>query len=429
MAAPTPPQHADSWYAASANPHPFHAPLKGDAQADVCIVGGGFSGLSAGLHLAERGYEVVLLEAERVGWGASGRNGGQVGSGQRRDVLELEAMIGRERTRLLWRMAEEAKTIVRERIERHAIACDYRPGNLLACTKPRYMPELAAEAEHLACHYDYHGHRMLDREAMRAAVASERYCGGRMDSGGGHLHPLNFALGLADALRGAGGRIFEDSRVTGIDWTDPARVQTALGAITARHVLLCTNGYLAGLEPRVEPRIMPIDNHLAATEPLGEARARALIRDDCCVHASKFVVDYYRLTADHRLLFGGGETYSERGPRDIGAFVRRYMLAVFPQLADVRMEHAWSGRLAITLNRLPSFGRIARNGFYVQGFSGHGVALTQLAGRLLAEAVAGSVERFDVFASLPGRVFPGGRWLRKPALVAGMLWYALRDRL
>ena len=184
------------------------------------------------------------------------------------------------------------------------------------------------------------------------------------------------------------------------------------GTLRARHVLLCANGYLAGLERRMEPRIMPIDNHVAVTEPLGEERARALIRDDCCVHATKFVVDYYRLTADHRLLFGGGETYSERGPRDIGAFVRRYMLKVFPQLADARVEHAWSGRLAITLNRLPSFGRIASNGFYVQGFSGHGVALTGLAGRLLAEAVAGTAERFDVFASLPMRDFPGGRWLR-----------------
>ena len=186
---------------------------------------------------------------------------------------------------------------------------------------------------------------------------------------------------------------------------------------------------LATLEPRIEARMMPIDNHVLATEPLGEARARALIRDDCCVHVTKFVVDYYRLTADHRLLFGGGETYSETGPRDIKAFVRHYMLKVFPQLADVAIDYGWSGRLAITMNRLPSFGRIAPNGFYVQGFSGHGVAMTQLAGRLLAEAVAGTAERFDVFANLPSPRFPGGRLLRKPALVAGMLWYALRDRL
>ena len=429
MPAAEKPAHAPSWYAATANAHPFHPPLAGDAEADVCVIGGGFSGLSAGLHLAERGYRVMVLEAERIGWGASGRNGGQVGSGQRRDVLELEALVGRERARTLWDMAEEAKRIIRERIERHAIRCDYRPGNLLACTKPRYMADLQAEAEHLARHYDYDACRLIERDEMRAMVASENYCGGLLDSGGGHLHPLNYALGLADALVAAGGIIHEASRVTGIDWREPARVRTATGAVRARHVLLCTNGYLGRLEPRIEARMMPIDNHVLATAPLGEARARALIRDDCCVHTTKFVVDYYRLTPDHRLLFGGGETYSEAGPPDIGAFVRRYMLKVFPQLADVAIEYAWSGRLAITMNRLPSFGRIAPNGFYVQGFSGHGVALTQLAGRLLAEAVAGTAERFDVFASLPMHRFPGGRWLRKPALVAGMLWYALRDRL
>ena len=424
-----PPPHPESWYAASANPHPTHPPLRGPAETDVCVVGGGFSGLSAALHLRERGYRITLLEAARIGWGASGRNGGQVGSGQRRDVTELEAMLGRERTRMLWDMAEEAKTILAERIARHDIRCDYRPGNLMACTKPRYMAEIAAQAEHLARHYGYHACRMVERAEIREMVASESYCGGLYDSGGGHLHPLNYALGLADALGAAGGRIHEGSRVTHIDWHEPAVVHTEAGSVRADHVLLCGNGYLGRLEPRIESFVMPIDNHVLATEPLGEARARALIRDDCCVHATKFVVDYFRLTADHRLLFGGGETYTEAGPRDIGDFVRGYMLRVFPQLADVGIDYAWSGRLAITLNRLPSFGRIAPNGYYVQGFSGHGVALMQLAGRLLAEAVAGQAERFDVFATLPMSRFPGGRWLRKPALVAGMLWYALRDRL
>ena len=429
MTRPERTDHAASWYAASANPHPSHPPLAGAHEADVCVVGAGFSGLSAALHLLERGYSVVVLECARVGWGASGRNGGQVGSGQRRDVLELEPMVGRETTRLLWDMAEEAKRIIQERIARHAIRCDYRPGNLLACTKPRYMPELERETEHLARHYDYHQCRMLTREQVREQVASEQYCGGRLDSGGGHLHPLNYALGLADAVLALGGRIFEQSHVTGIGWGTPATVRTTAGEVRAGNVLLCGNGYLGRLEPRIESRVMPIDNHVVATAPLGEQRARSLIRDECCVHATKFVVDYYRTTADHRLLFGGGETYSEAGPADIGAFVRRYMLKVFPQLADVAIDYAWSGRLAITMNRLPSFGRLGANGYFVQGFSGHGVAMTQLAGRLLAEAVAGSTERFDVFARLPSPRFPGGRLLRKPALVAGMLWYALRDRL
>lgn len=421
--------HPASWYAATANPHPHHLALAGTSTADVCVVGAGFSGLSAALHLLERGYAVVVLEAARVGWGASGRNGGQVGSGQRRDVLELEPMLGRATTRLLWDMAEEAKRIIHQRIERHGIRCDYRPGNLLACTRARYLPELERELEHLAHHYDYAQCRMLTREQMREQVASVQYCGGRLDSGGGHLHPLNYALGLADAVLATGGRIYEQSEVTGIDWGPPATVRTSAGDVRAGNVLLCGNGHLGRLEPRIESRVMPIDNHVVATAPLGETRARALIRDDYCVHATKFVVDYYRLTPDHRLLFGGGETYSQAGPRDIGAFVRRYLLKVFPQLADVAIDYAWSGRLAITMNRLPSFGRLGSNGYFVQGFSGHGVAMSQLAGRLLAEAVAGATERFDVFAGLPSMRFPGGRLLRKPALVAGMLWYALRDRL
>ena len=424
-----PPGYPRSYYAATANPHPEHPRLEGAAAADVCVIGGGFSGLSAALHLAERGYDVMLLEGERIGWGASGRNGGQVGSGLNKGVLELEPALGRETTRALWNMAEEAKAILAERIERHAIDCHYRRGNLLAATRERFLPELAAEAEHLAEYYGYDGQRMVGRDEIRAMVASNRYCGGRFDAGGGHVHPLNLALGLAAAAGGAGVRIHEHSPVHEIRWRDPAELETAAGSVRARYVLLCANAYLGRLEPRLVARMMPIGNHVLATEPLGEARAQALIRDDCCVHATKFVVDYYRLSADHRLLFGGGETYTERERPDLKRFVRHYMLKVFPQLADVRIDYAWSGQVGITMSRLPHFARLAPNGFSVQGFSGHGVALTQLAGRLLAEAVAGTAERFDLFASLKHHRFPGGTLLRKPALVAGMLYYALRDRL
>lgn len=421
--------YPDSWYAATANAHPPLPPLRGEADADVCIVGGGYTGLSAALHLAERGYEVVLLEAARVGWGASGRNGGQVGSGQRRGVLELEARYGRERARALWDLAEEAKALLRERVERHRIACDWKPGNLLAVTRRRYLPELERETHRLAAHYGYHGMRMLSEDEVREMVASERYCGGQFDAGGAHLHPLNLALGLARAATGAGACLHEQSRATGIQWGRRPLVRTVRGQVRARWVLLCGNAHLGGLVPEIRARIMPIANHLLATEPLGTARAAALIPADCCVHASKFVVDYYRLSPDGRLLFGGGETYRDRPPRDLRAFVRRYMLEVFPQLADARIDYVWSGRLAITRSRLPHFGRIESAGFFAQGFSGHGVALTQLAGKLLAEAVAGTAERFDLFAGLPHRRFPGGAWARQPLLAAGMLYYALRDRL
>ena len=421
--------HPDSWYAVTANAAQSLPPLRGEVSADVCVVGGGYTGLSAALHLAEHGYEVVLLEAARVGWGASGRNGGQVGSGQRQDVLELEARYGRERSRALWDLAEEAKALLRERVERHRIDCDWKPGNLLAVTRRRYLPELQREAEHLASHYDYPELRMLDRDEVREMVASKRYCGGQFDAGGAHLHPLNLALGLARAAVAAGARLYEQSRATEIRWDRRPLVHTGEGRVRARYVLLCGNAYLGGLVPEIRSRIMPIANHLLATEPLGTARAAALIPADCCVHASKFVVDYYRLSPDGRLIFGGGETYRDRPPRDLRAFVRRYMLEVFPQLADVRIEYAWSGRLAITRSRLPHFGRIRDCAFFAQGFSGHGVALTQLAGQLLAEAVAGTAERFDVFADLPHRRFPGGDWARKPLLAAGMLYYALKDRL
>ena len=423
------PDYPDSYYVASANPHERHPALEGKIEADVCVVGAGFTGVSAALHLAERGYDVVLVEAARVGWGASGRNGGQLGTGLRKDAIELEPGLGRERTRILWDMAAEAMDIITDRIERHGIRCDYRRGNLLAATKERYLPELAAEAELVAAHYGYDGYRMLDRAEVREAVASEQYCGGRMDSGGGHLHPLNFVLGMASAARDAGARIFEDSVVERVDWNTPPVVRTARGQVRSRYVLLCGNAYLGDVEPRIAAKVMPIANHVLATEPLGEARAREIIRDDCCVCATKFVVDYYRFSADHRMLFGGGETYSFEEPADIKSFVRRYMLAVFPQLADARVDYAWSGQLAVTMDRLPHFGRIGSSGFFVQGFSGSGVVLTQLAGRLMAEAVAGDAERFDVFASLPHRSFPGGKLLRKPLLVAGMLYYALRDRL
>ncbi len=421
--------HPDSWYAASARIPPSRPRLRGERNADVCVVGGGYTGLSAALHLAERGYDVVLLEAARVGFGASGRNGGQVGSGQRQDVLELEARYGRDRTRALWSLAEEAKALLRERVERHRIECDWKPGNLLAVTRRRYLPELERETEHLAAHYAYRELRMLNRDEVREMVASESYCGGQFDSGGAHLHPLKLALGLARAAIEAGACLHEESRVIRIRWDRRPLVCTGEGQVRARWVLLCGNAYLGALVPGIRSRIMPIANHVLATEPLGAARAAALIPADCCVHASKFVVDYYRLSPDGRLIFGGGETYRDRPLPDLRAFVRRYMVKVFPQLSDVGIEYAWSGRLAITRSRLPHFGRIRDHAFFAQGFSGHGVALAPFAGKLLAEAVAGSAERFDVFAGLPHRRFPGGEWARQPLLAAGMLYYALKDRL
>ncbi|SDG43520.1 NAD(P)/FAD-dependent oxidoreductase [Roseospirillum parvum] len=424
------PGHPDSYYAATPRGAPDLPRLEADTRADVCIVGGGFCGLMAALEMAEKGLDVVLLEAERVGWGASGRNGGQVGSGQRQDQMTLESALGKETARRLWELAEEAKALVRERVKRHAIDCDLTDGVLNAAVKPGDAEWIARYVDHMAEHYDYPHFQWIDRAGMAERLGTDIYHGGKQDMTALHLHPLNYALGLARAAQQAGARLFEHARVSGYDPSNPTRVRTAAGpTVTADQVVICCNGYLGRLEPRVAGRIMPINNYVIATEPLGEARARELIRDNVAVADTKFVIDYYRLSADHRLLFGGGETYSHRFPADIAGFVKPHMLKVYPQLADARIEYAWGGTLAITLKRLPHVGRLSPNVLFAHGFSGHGVGIASLLGRLLAEAAVGQASRFDVMARLPTPMFPGGTLLRHPALVVGMLYYALRDRL
>ena len=425
----TRPRHAESYYAATAIGLEDRPALAGEVSCDVCVVGGGYTGLSAALHLAERGYEVVLLEAERLGWGASGRNGGQLGTGQRKSQSALEAMLGEGDARLLWDLAEEAKATVKERIARHRIPCDLKAGVVTAAYKAGDVAYLEKEAEILARRYGYPHLRPLSRAEAAEWIGSDIYHGGLFDGGAGHLHPLNYALGLGRAAAAAGARLFEASRVTAMEPGRPNRLETAGGAVSARSVVLACNGYLGNLEPRLAAKIMPINNFVLATEPLAETGGRGLIRDQAAVCDTKFVVDYYRLSADGRLLFGGGETYSSRFPHDLKGFVRKYMLRVYPQLASAKIDYAWGGTLAITMNRLPCFGRLEPETYYVQGYSGQGVALSSLAGKLVAEALAGTAERFDVFARIPTPSFPGGTLLRWPGLVAGMLYYSLRDRL
>lgn len=423
------PSHPASYYAATAIGMVEHPALQGDFRCDVVVVGGGYTGLSAALHLAERGYDVALLEAKRVGWGASGRNGGQLNTGLRKGPAELVAKYGKEEARRLFAMAEEAKAMVHERVARHAIPCDLKPGVVLAALKDSDEHWIREEIEVAREVLGYDKLSYLDRDAIRGRIASPRYRAGMLDEGAAHLHPLNYALGLAQAAAAAGVRIFEASPVEALEAGPQVVARTAQGRITGKFAVLATNGYLGALEPRIAGAIMPINNYVIATEPLDPARAEALIAGDVAVHDTKFVVDYYRLSADRRLLFGGGETYSRHDPRDIAAFVRPYMLKVFPQLADLRIDYAWGGTLAITLSRLPQIGRLERNLYFAHGFSGQGVALTGLAGKLIAEAIAGQAERFDVFARLQHRNFPGGMWLRRPAQVLGMLYYALRDKL
>jgi gamma-glutamylputrescine oxidase len=424
-------EHPPSWYLATARDLRAWPPLTGSATADVCVVGGGYTGLSAALHLAGRGYSVVVLEARRVGWGASGRNGGQLGTGQRREESELEARFGPATARELFRLAIAARDLVRDLVARHRIDCDLTPGQLLCAAKPEHLAGLAERAAKLARDYGYPHQQVLSRAELRQAVDSPLYHGGVRDTGAWHLHPLNYALGLARAAAEAGVRLHEQSAVTGYDLRGsggPVRVRTPQGEVTARYLVLACNGYLGGLEPRIASRIMPINNFLVATAPLGDL-AHRLIADRACVHDTLFVVNYFRLSPDGRLIFGGGENSTHRFPADLAAFVRRPLLRVFPQLAATALEHAWGGTLAITLNRLPHLGRLGPHVYFAHGYSGHGISTATLAGQLMAEAIAGTAERFDVFARLPPPPFPGGTLLRWPGQVLGMLWFALRDRL
>jgi gamma-glutamylputrescine oxidase len=421
--------YPDSYYAATATGVADHPQLQGAERADVCVIGGGFTGLSAALNLAEQGFDVVLLEAERIGWGASGRNGGLIGSGQRKDALELEKEFGYERSREFWAFAEDAKADIRERVARHDIDCDLQYGQIEGVHKKSYLGFAAEYAAALADRYDYPHARALGREEVRDMVATDNFLEGLHDTQAMSIHPLNYALGLARAAREAGVRIYENSRVTGYTRSDPAAVSTASGHVDASFIVLGCNGYLGKLEPRVAGRIMPINNYLVATEPLGADGARALIADRNCVHDTRFVVNFFRTSADHRLLFGGGENYRAGFPKDIVAFVRPHMLKLFPQLRDTRIDYAWGGTLSVTVKRMPHLGRLEPNLFFAHGYSGHGVSIANFSGRVVAEAIAGTASRFDVMASVKTLPFPGGTLLRYPGMVLGMLYYSLRDRL
>jgi gamma-glutamylputrescine oxidase len=422
--------YPDSYYQASKNPAPTTSPLDGSCQADVCIVGGGYTGLSSALHLAKRGYKVVLLEARQPGWGASGRNGGQLGSGQRKNQVTLEKMLGKTSAQSLWGLAQDAKALARSLITEYEIQCDLKSGIAHPDHKPGYAAATRANVEHLRNHYQYDQIEYLERDEMAAMVGSDSYFGGNIDQGAGHLHPLNYALGLAHAAQQNGAILHDSTMVESYQEGSKVRVITNRGIVEADSIVLACNGYLGQLEPRLSGKIMPINNFIIATEPLDEQRVREINPRDVAIADSRFVVNYYRLSADKRLLFGGGENYGQNFPRDIKSFVRKPMLEIYPQLTDTAIDFAWGGTLAVTLNRMPHFGRLGRhNTYFAQGYSGHGVAMATMAGKLIADAIAGEAESFDLFGKLPTRPFPGGDLLRWPALVLGMSYYALRDRL
>lgn len=424
-----PGEHPRSWYAHSATPMAASPAANGNQQFDVCIIGAGFSGLSTALHLSEAGHKVCVLDAHRVGWGASGRNGGQVGSGQRIGQHELEKLVGNTLAKEAFDIGVAATDLVRELIKKHDIECNFRRGIIEAFHKQRYDKYGIEEVEHLRSKYGYESVSYLTPDEMTEKVGSPDFSAGVLNSHAGHLHPLNYARGLARAAKAAGATIYEESRVQSVSGGKPCITRTEFSEIASEFVVLAANGYLGGLDVKVADRVMPINNFMIATEPLDEETCHSLIRDGEAVCDSRFVVNYFRISEDNRLLFGGGENYTYRFPANIIRTVRKPMLKVYPQLGSTRIDFAWGGTLAITYHRVPHF-EFRKDGIVnISGYSGSGIHMATMAGKLAAEAIDGQMARFDIMSRMPTPRFPGGARLRWPLLPLALTWYALRDRL
>jgi gamma-glutamylputrescine oxidase len=420
--------HVRSWYAASAPDFPAQAALEGTLQADVCILGAGITGLSTAIELAEAGLSVVVLEAQRVGWGASGRSGGQAIFGFGCDQSKITQAVGLADSKRLFDWSLEGLELIKQRCTQYGIDCDWRDIHAHVPIKPRHITELKSWQQDLAENFDY-PLQWWDREQLQAVMPNQRYLGALVDSNSGHLHPLKYNQGVARAALGLGVRIFEQSKVTQLVRGDRPVFKTAKGEVHCDFAVLAGNAYVHGIAPELDDKIMPVGTYIGATEPLGEARAKALIGNDMAVADVNWALDYFRLSADHRLLFGGRASYSTLPPPNLSGTLRRRMTRVFPMLEGVRMDYVWGGYVDISLNRAPHWGRLGRNVFFAQGFSGHGIAATGLAGRIMAEAIRGQAGRLDVFSRIQHRNFPGGRALRTPLLVAAMAWFKLRDAL
>jgi gamma-glutamylputrescine oxidase len=420
--------YPNSYYAASANPAPARPPLQAEVKTDVCVVGAGYTGLSTALFLLEHGFRVVIVEAARVGYGASGRNGGQIVNSYSRDIDVIERSVDRRQAELIGRMAFEGGRIIRERIARYDIRCDLKEGGVFAALNAHQMRHLEAQKK-LWERFGHRELRMLDHDGIRDVVASERYLGGMLDLSGGHIHPLNLALGEAAAVESLGGVIHEQSPAVSIERGASPLVHTPQGRVRAKFVVVAGNAYLGDLVPELAAKSMPCGTQVVATEPLPETLARSLLPQDYCVEDCNYLLDYYRLSGDRRLIYGGGVVYGARDPADIESIIRPKMLKTFPQLKEVKIDFAWTGNFLLTLSRLPQVGRLGDNIYYAQGCSGHGVTYTHVAGKVLAEALRGQAERFDAFAALPHYPFPGGRLFRVPLTALGAWYYSLRDRL
>jgi gamma-glutamylputrescine oxidase len=421
-------QHTESYYAASRNNSREFPQLQKQLRCDVCIIGAGFSGLSSALHLAEKGFHVVVLEAAKVGFGATGRNGGQIVNSYSRDVDVIEQRYDQKTAQALNEMIFEGGEIIRSRIAQYNIDCDYQQGGIFAALNAKQMRGLAEQKANWE-RFGNHQLHLLDKDELSKRVGTQAYQGGLLDMKGGHIHPLNLALGEAEAILSLGGEIYEQSAVVSYQAGEPATVLTEQGKVTANYVLFAGNAYLGELEPKLSDKAIRCGTQVVATEPLSEDLCQQLLAENDCVEDCNYLLDYYRLTADRRLLFGGGVVYGAKPLASIEKQIRPKFEALFPQLKGVAVDYAWTGNFLLTYSRMPQFGRLDSNIYYLQGYSGHGVTCTHLAGKLLAEVLSDQAQRFDVFASLNHYRFPGGRHLQVPFTALGAVYYNLRDKL
>lgn len=424
----------NSYYAASANAQPDYPVLQGEIEADICVVGGGFAGLSAAIELADRGYSVVVVEANTIGFGASGRNGGQLIAGLACEQTVIENALGIEAAKQVWNMSLEALSLVRERVKRFNIDCDLTDGFLGVSVNPKKGAYLRQWYDNMATRYQYDDiAEWIAPNEIGRWIDSPRYFNGYYDKTGGHVHPLNYCLGLAKAAASLGVRIFQHSIVTHMQQGETVQLMTEKGRINAKFAVLAGNMYLPEVSPKLAPslgkRIMPVGTYIIGTEPIDPALAKKLIPSNAAVCDTNFILDYFRFSADSRMIYGGRVSYSALTPPNLTQSMQARMVETFPQLKSTPVQFIWGGFVDITMSRAPDFGRLSPNVYYLQGFSGHGVALTGLAGKLVAEAISGQAERFDIFSKIQHHDFPGGKLLRMPALVLGMAWYKLRDYL
>ena len=423
-------EHTASYYAATANWVTDYPALQGTETADVVIVGGGFTGVNTALELSERGYEVVLLEANRISWGATGRNGGQIIGGIGHGHERFKKAIGEQGIRALYDMGVECNEIIRERVAKYAIDCDLTWGYLDVALKKRHMEWFAEDKEH----HEKMGYpyplELLDGDQIRQQVGSDRYLGGLLNTqGNGHCHPLNLCIGEANAAAQQGARIYEQSPVTRVIQGPAPEVHTAQGKVKARYVVLCGNAYLGNLVPKISSKILPSNSSVVATQPLTSEQQASILPTNKAVCDPRTALDYYRLSGDGRLLFGGLSNYTGREPNDLLGVMQKKMLHVFPQLQGVKLEYGWSGQMGIGINRMPQLGRLDGNVYYIQAYSGHGVAPTHMMARITADMIAGQAERFDIFTRIKHMPFPGGELMRTPCFALGMMYYKLKDEL